>query len=62
MLTQLKLQRLARDMKAVELAEKARMSVALLSKIETGKIVASQKSRRKLAEAMGLSQKLLFGE
>ena len=62
MLTQLKFQRLARNIKAIELAKKAKISVSLLSKIETGQIRPSKRARRKIAEAMGLSEKILFGE
>lgn len=61
MLTQLKFIRLGKEIKLIALAEVAKISPSLLSKIENGKCIGSKNTRIKIAEALGVSEHVLFG-
>jgi transcriptional regulator with XRE-family HTH domain len=60
MLTPLKFHRLSQQIKALELAKRAKISSSLLSKIETGKIKASRKTRKKLSNELSIPEAVLF--
>ncbi len=61
MLTPLKFYRMSQQIKAIDLAKYASISASLLSKIETGKIKASKKTRKRLAIELGIQEAVLFG-
>lgn len=60
MLTPLKFQRLVMGMKAQDLARKVGLSKCEISKIERGLAKPFKKNQRKIARAVGLSEKVLF--
>ena len=62
MLTQLRIFRMTKGIKLIELAELSGVSVSFLSQIETGKFKGTKKTRRKIAFALGISEELLFGK
>lgn len=62
MLTPIKLYRITKGIKAVEIAKKANISVSMFSKIENGVSPGSKKTRESLAKAVGVSEKNLFGK
>lgn len=62
MITLLRFYRLARNIKVSDLARKVSVSTALISKIENGKCRGSEKTRSKIAKALGVSEEILFGK
>lgn len=62
MLTQLRIFRMSRGIKLIELAELSGVSVSFLSQIETGKFKGTKETRAKIAEALGVSSEILFGQ
>lgn len=62
MLTQLRMFRMTRGIKLIELASLSGVSVSFLSQIETGKFNGTKKTRSKIAKALGVSEEILFGE
>lgn len=54
--------RLSRGMEQNELAERIGITQSHLSKIETGKANPSLKKLRKIAEALGVDEKIFFSE
>lgn len=61
MLTPLKFHRLSKQIKTIDLAREASVTVSMISKIENGKARGSDKTRTKIARAIGLTVQSLFG-
>lgn len=61
MLTQLRIFRMSRGIKLIELAELSGVSISFLSQIETGKFKGAKETRRKIAKALDVSEEILFG-
>lgn len=61
MLTQLRIFRMTRGIKLIELASLSGVSVSFLSQIETGKFKGTKETRHKIAQALGVSEEILFG-
>ena len=61
MLTLLKFHRLTKEMKISELAKRAKVSVSLLSRIESGKSRGSKRTRTKISTILEIPEKILFG-
>ncbi len=61
MLTQLRIFRMSKGVKLIELAKLSGISVSFLSQIETGKFKGTKETRRKIAKALGVSGEILFG-
>lgn len=62
MLTQLRIFRMSRGIKLIELARMSGVSISFLSQIETGKFRGSDKTQEKIAKALDVSKTILFGE
>lgn len=62
MLTIIRLYRLAKGIKAKELAQKSSLSISMISKIESGKVIPSPKTRARIAKALGVLEEILFGK
>lgn len=62
MLTQLRIFRMSKEIKLIELAKKTGLSVSFLSRIEMGQNKGSPQTRRKIAKALGVSETILFGK
>jgi len=62
MLSQLRLQRLLKGLKAVEVAKRAGVSPALLSRIEQGQVRPSRRVRRRLSQVLSVPERLLFSD
>lgn len=61
MITPLKLYRMTKNIRTSDLAKKAKLSVSMLSRIENGRILGSQKAKEKISGALGVPQQILFG-
>jgi len=61
MITPVKFYRMTKEMKAKDLAVMAGISVSLLSKIECGRVGCSPRVKAKIAEALNISESVLFG-
>ena len=61
MITPLKFYRLNQGIRLGDLAIRAGVSSSLVSKIESGEIMGSSKTRAKIAEVLGVSERNLFG-
>lgn len=61
MLTQLRIFRMSKGIKLIELAELSGVSISFLSQIETGKFKGTKETRKKIAKALGVSEEMLFG-
>lgn len=61
MLTQLRIFRMSRGLKLIELAKLSGVSVSFLSQVETGKFRGTNKTKERIAKALGVSKELLFG-
>ncbi len=62
MLTQLRIFRMSRGIKLIEIAKLSGVSVPCLSQIETGKFKGRKETRQKIANAFGVSEEILFGK
>ena len=60
MLTQLRIFRMSRGIKLIELANRSGVSVSFLSQIETGKFRGTKETQRRIAKALGVSEEILF--
>lgn len=62
MLTQLRIFRMSKGIKLIDLAELSGVSVSFLSQIETGQFKGTKETRAKIAIALGVSPEILFGK
>lgn len=62
MLTQVKIFRLSKGLKLGVIAKQSGISASFLSRIETGKLKGTRKTRHKIAKALGVSEEILFGK
>lgn len=61
MLTNLRIARLSKEIKLTDLAKTVGVSISFLSRIEMGKVRGSENTRNKIAEALKVPVKQLFG-
>jgi transcriptional regulator with XRE-family HTH domain len=60
MLSKLKLKRMSNGIKQKTVAKKAKLSCSIVSRIENGKIAPSERAKKKIAKALGVSVDAIF--